>query len=193
MCLLVDPAEVLGGHPCVDLSGSHGHVPEQLLDHTDVGTVGEHVRGARMTEHMGVHAVGEPHRTRPLLQDSPDALPREPPSMCVQEHRLGVAAACPALGSQLWSPPQPEPVLEGRTGTTPYGHEPLLATFAQDAHEPRVGAEVRERQARKLRDPHPGAVEHLEDRPVTAGEGIRLFAGLEEADDVLLVEGLREA
>ena len=44
----------------VDLGGGDGDVAEQLLDHPDVGPVGQHVAGARVPEDVGADQGAEP-------------------------------------------------------------------------------------------------------------------------------------
>ena len=49
-------------------------MPEHLLDHPYVGTVGQHVAGTRMTEHVGAHDLAKSDTLRTALHSGPCSL-----------------------------------------------------------------------------------------------------------------------
>ena len=132
----------------------------------------EHVGGARVAQHVRRQPVAEAGPVAVLAHDRPRALAGQPPAPRVQEHRLGVAAAGPALGREL---------VRGRPATSqaaervarrsrPIGTMRSLAPLPKARSRPPSRSMSAERQPDQLGDAQPGAVEHLEDGPVAAGD-----------------------
>ena len=116
---LVGPAQVVRAHPRVDLRRGDGDVAQQLLDHPDVGPVGQHVGGARVSEHVRAHPLAEAGPLGAVPHRGPGPLPAEPAAPDVEEHRLGVAAPGPPGRGHPRPTGGPEPALERRRGPGP--------------------------------------------------------------------------
>ena len=70
MCLVVDPGEVLKIQMSVNLRGADVGVAKQLLHSAQVTAGLQHVAGARVTKHVGMHGSAQ----TPDHGPAPDAL-----------------------------------------------------------------------------------------------------------------------
>ena len=98
----------------VDLRRRDRGVPEHLLDDTQVGPVIEQVGRARVPEHVRRQVIGDARPFAVLLDHQPGTLPTQPAAALIEEHRLGVTAPLPTLGSQPSPSRWTEPVVERR-------------------------------------------------------------------------------
>ena len=152
-----------------------------------------HVGGARVAQHVGRQVAGE---TGPLprpLHHHPGSLAREPAAPAVQEHRLGVVPPRPAFGFQLRPTGRTEPVHQGGHRVPAHRDDALLGPLAEGTQETSVEVEVGHGQAHQLRDAQPGAVQHLEDGPVSPGHGVGALHPAEQRGHIGLAEGLGQA
>ena len=79
----------------VDLGGGNRRVTEELLDDSHVGSPGEHVRRARVPQHVRVYVTFQPGYPGPLLDHTPDPLASEAASSRIQEDSLCVSSPRP--------------------------------------------------------------------------------------------------
>ena len=111
----------------------------------------------------------------------------------VTEDGFRVAPAAPSLGSHEIPATGGEPSLERLRGVTAQRHDALLRALAEDADQPVAAGQVGEVQADDLGDARSGAVEHLEERPVPARDGVLPAGRVEDLRDLRLRQRLREA
>ena len=168
---LVGATQVLGGHLGVELGGGDRGVPQQLLDHPDVGAAGQHVGGAGVAQHVGADPVGEPGAHGVAPQDAVGPLPAEPAAPGVEEHRLGVVAPAPLGGAMRSRPPGPSQAARPGRRNHPRD-QPLLGALAQEADQLVAGREVGQVEADHLGDAGPGGVEELQQGAVAPGRGV---------------------
>src|SRR5436305_1606095 len=80
-------------HLGVNLGRRDVRVAEQLLDRPQVGVVPEQSNGKRVTERLWCHVGTQTRLARDLLEDEPEALPREAVASPIDEQRRLVTLA----------------------------------------------------------------------------------------------------
>ncbi len=168
---------------------------EQFLHDADVGTVIEHVRRARVTQHVRAHPIGQVDPRRRGAHELPAALPREPPAPSVQEDRVTVARRVRACtGAVTQGEPSPAEVLAQGSACRPaHGHLALLVALTEHTHEPVVEIEGFEVEPDELADADAGGVEQLENGAVALREGVLTRDRAEQRRDLDLVQCLGNA
>ena len=101
-----------------------------------------------------------------------------------RRQRSGASRGRPAGDSQC---------VEGRPGRAAQRDQPLLGPLAEHPEQAVVALEVGQGQADHLGDPGPGAVEQLEEGPVAQVGGPGAAHRVEQAEHLVLVEGLGQA
>ncbi len=121
---------------------------------------------------MGADPGAQTHRLGVAAHDGVGTLTRQSAAPLVQEHRLGVAPPPPPVGLQTPSAVGREPRVEGDPGEGSKRHQPLLGSLAVEPHEPSPGGQVGLVEPYHLGDAGPGAVEQLEQGPVSTGRRV---------------------
>ena len=192
---VVDGAQPFGRHLRVHLRRRHARVAEQLLHDTDVGTVVEHVGGARVTEYVRADAVRESDARARGAHNLPAALARDSTAARVQEDRVAVARRLRTRARAVAQrqPPAPEIFAQRRARGPSDGHHAFLVALAEHADQAVLEIEGIEIQSHELADADSGGIEELEDGPVALGERIAPRHRAEQCGDLDLVERLRDA
>ena len=163
----VDLAEPVHRDQGVDLRGGDRRVAQQFLDDPDVGPAVQQVRGERVPQRVRryVGSGVQPGADGGGVQHAPGTLPGQPAASRVQEHGR---ADRPALGRRRESRPGAHQVrLEGAHRVAAHRDHPLLAALAGQPHDRvLIQPEFVDVKPGRLRDPGPGPVEELQQRPV---------------------------
>ena len=81
-------------HRGVELRGGNGGVPQEFLDHSNVGAVSEHVRRATVTKDVSANSTSlDAHRESPFVNDEVDPLTGQRATSRVTSRRAGIATA----------------------------------------------------------------------------------------------------
>ena len=182
--------QVVHGDQRVDLGGRHRGMPEQLLDHADVGAALQEVRGEGVAQRVRRDVARHPGPVGGLDQHRPGGLARQPPSAGVEEQ--GARALRRAHRGELRAPAG-EVGVDGGQGVGPHRDQPLLAALAAQQHGAVHPVEVVDVEAHGLGDAGPGAVEDLQQGAVAERQGgAGRPGGLEDRLDVGQGQRLRQ-
>jgi len=159
----------------VALRGPEIRVAEHLLHGAQVGATFEEMRSERVPEEVGVHATRlEARALGELAQDEKGAGAREGATAGVEEE-LGAIAAVEVGATER------EVAADGLGGGPAERHEALLATLPEHAHDALLDGDAGLLQPRGLRHAQPGAVQELDECPVTKAARRRPDGGVDQA------------
>ena len=149
------------GHSRVHLGRRNRRVTEHLLHDSQIGSMVEHVRRARMPQDMRRQVARQASSFTVTNHHRPGSLPGQAPTPLVQENGLGIATTRPARRDQGFAT-LGEPCIESPPGTTSDRHESFFGALAVETHHARFEVEVTVRQPTQFRNPRPGRVEGLD-------------------------------
>lgn len=178
-------------HPGITLRGGQAGVAQQLLHGAQVGSAVDEMGGVAVAQHVGRHRADvQPGLRGPTLQDQPCPLTGQATAPLVEKHRVGIvpAGASGLLGQR------------GSTGVEVGGHrgqhrtadrqDALLGTLPHHPHQRTVQVDVTQGEPHRLRHPHAGPIEQLEQCPVAQRRRIRAVDAVEQRADHLHRQGL---
>ena len=143
----------------VFLGGRETGVAEKFLDGTEVGAIGEKMRGVGVAQAVGMKRGIAAENSRVQLDDAASAAIGEARASVVdQQGSLGGFGG--ALGKIIF---------ERGSGFRSVGDLPLLFSFAADANPALLEIEIVEIQADQFGDAQAAAVEQLEQEQVALG------------------------
>ena len=170
----------------VDLGGADIRMPEQLLNRPDIRTMRKHMRCEAVAQDMRRYLLRiDAHRHRSFLNDLENPLPRERFRKPRHEHMrlreipfreehagpFQIIAKCSRRRPTDW-------------------HQPLLGSFAEDAHEFAVRHYILGFERTELGDAHSAAVEDFENRTVTERARIIAVHRIQHRKDLLFGQRL---
>ena len=150
----VDFSEPCRVHMGVDLGSAYIGMSEELLYHTDIRAVGQHVRSEAMPQDVRRYPVRrDPDIRRALLYYLEHALPREwPPKPRHENVRLRQIPLREGAASRI------EICIQRMAGGLPDRHEALFAAFTEDPQQLPFRHEIIHLETTKLRDAQSAAI-----------------------------------
>ena len=154
-------------------------MPQQLLDHPQIGAAFEHVGGVGVTQRVRMHVVPGPGCRTIFAHQALDAAAGEALAVPVQEQRVGLFA-----GRSL--------LVQVRAHLVEVTHQrflgglsvqrfPLLIPLTADQDRALAEVDVRNVHAVNLGQPHATGVQQLQDGLVPKTHGRRLIGGIQQA------------
>ena len=166
---VIDLAQASAVDVAVHLGCREGAVPEQLLDHAQVGAA---------LEQMGCERMAEPVR---VGEKTPERARVQPPAARGEEESI-LGAACQVRSCVLQIEPNPVRRLFAERD------DPLLVALAPDANRLLLEVDVSEIEVDSLAAAEPGRVDELEQGPVAQRERLVAAQPLENGVDLLGLE-----
>jgi hypothetical protein len=150
-------------------------VSEHLLHGSQIGASFEEVRRERMAQKMRVDAARlQTGSFGELAEDEKRTGARERAAAGVEEE-LGAVAAIEVRAPECEIPP------DGLGSRSPEGHEALLATLPEHAHDPLLDGDAALLEPHGLGDSQAGPVEELHERAIAERAWRRADCGVDES------------
>src|SRR2546426_4203710 len=149
VCLLQSPLVNVR----VDLGRGDVGVPKHLLDHTQIATVFQEVRGETMAKRVRRDVLGDTRGARIFLNEMPNRLATELRPAAREKH----FAAKTTIFLKVWTSIAYIPI-QAFDGLLAHGHDAFLAAFADGAQEASLEVDLAQRQLRYLAHAQPRRV-----------------------------------
>jgi hypothetical protein len=146
----------------VDLGRLETGVPEQFLDHPQVGATIEEVRGEAVPEGMGMGGDG-----RTVVEEPADVPGSESSAGPVEEHRLGGG-----LGTGEVDPPGSHPLSHRLRAALVHRDPALATTFSPDGDHPLPEVDIAGIEPAQLCHPQTTPVQEFQNGVVAAPSGL---------------------
>jgi len=148
---------------------------KQLLDSSDVGSMVEHVRCARVAKYVGRKPIAQSGSITVFAHDCPCSLTTQPTPTSVEEYGVGIGTTSELLWRDHSSAFLIEPLSERNTCEAADRDNAFFRTFTEEPQQPRVEIHITQTQRTHFRDSSARSVQDLEDGAIsTSDSGLTL-------------------
>ncbi len=141
-------------------------MPQQFLDHPEIGAALQKMSGKRMPQSMGGDFLVEGRLLNIPIQEPPHTTGGKAFSPPVQKDRFfsGAFALSP-VAQKVWSSPY-QVLLEGTAALFAQGYQPFFTALAKNHEITTVRIQIFQVQTGQFTHPDPGPVQQFHNRPV---------------------------